>query len=69
MSERGKGALRWLVGHAVELAHAGLSVIALREATAKLALSCAERARQCLSEWLDQISGAVATTGQVAAIV
>ena len=49
---------RWLVGHAVELAHAGLSVIALREATAKLAPSCQERARQCLDEWLDQIAGA-----------
>ena len=48
---------RWLVGHAVELAHAGLSVVALRDATAKLAPLCTERARQCLGEWLDQIEG------------
>ena len=60
---------RWLVGHAVELAHAGLSVVALREATAKLASSCTERARQCFSEWLDQVGGAEATTERVAAIV
>ena len=58
---------RWLVGHAVELTHAGLSVVALREATARLAPSCTERARQCFAEWLDQISGAEATTETVAA--
>ncbi len=52
---------RWLVGHAVEIAHAGLSVIALRDATARLAASCTERARQCFNEWLDQI-GATETT-------
>jgi GMP synthase (glutamine-hydrolysing) len=58
---------RWLVGHAVELAHADLSVIALREATARLAPSCTEHARHCFSEWLDQIGGAEATAARVAA--
>ncbi len=59
---------RWLVGHAVELAHAGLSVIALREATAKLAPSCTERARQCFTEWLDQLDDAATAPARGSAI-
>lgn len=51
---------RWLVGHAVEIACAGLSVVALREATAKLAPSCTERARQCFTEWLDRLDAETA---------
>ena len=58
---------RWLVGHAVEITHAGLSVIALREATARLAPTCTERARQCFSDWLDQISAAETTPAFAAA--
>jgi GMP synthase (glutamine-hydrolysing) len=45
---------RWLVGHAVEIAHAGLSVTSLRAETAKYAAACAEHARQCLDAWLEQ---------------
>jgi GMP synthase (glutamine-hydrolysing) len=45
---------RWLVGHAVEIAQAGLSVPALRADTALYAPACAESARSCLSLWLDQ---------------
>jgi GMP synthase (glutamine-hydrolysing) len=58
---------RWLVGHAVEIAHAGLSVVALREATAKLAPSCTERARQCFMEWLDQLDGAATAPARASA--
>ncbi len=45
---------RWFVGHAVEIAHAGLSVASLRAETAKYAAACAAPARQCLDQWLDQ---------------
>jgi GMP synthase (glutamine-hydrolysing) len=45
----------WLVGHAAEIAGAGLSVTSLRADTAELAPACAAQARLFLLEWLDQI--------------
>jgi hypothetical protein len=44
-----------------------LSVVALREATAKLAPSCTERARQCFMEWLDQLDGAATAPARASA--
>lgn len=51
---------RWLVGHAAEIAGAGLSVTALRAETAALAPGCAERARLFLLDWLEQIGSSTA---------
>ena len=45
---------RWLIGHTLEIGHAGLSVTTLRNETLKHAAACAEPARQCLYRWLDQ---------------
>jgi GMP synthase (glutamine-hydrolysing) len=59
---------RWLVGHATELAHAGLSVVALREVTARLAPSCTERARQCFTEWLEQLEDSATAPARASAI-
>ena len=50
-----RGLERWFIGHAGEIAHTpGLSVPALRAATARHAVAAEERGRQCLSAWLDQ---------------
>lgn len=51
----GRNFAHWLVGHAAEIAGAGLSVASLRADTAELAPACAARARLFLLEWLDQI--------------
>jgi GMP synthase (glutamine-hydrolysing) len=50
-----KGFERWLIGHAVEIAAAGLSVPALRADTARFAEAAAARGRACLAEWLRQL--------------
>lgn len=44
---------RWLIGHAVEIANAGLSVNALREECKRHAAMSAQQGRYCLGEWLD----------------
>lgn len=46
---------RWLIGHAVEIAGAGLSVPKLRAYTESFADAAAARGRACLSEWLGQL--------------
>lgn len=43
---------RWLIGHAVEIAAAGLSVATLRADTDRLAAYAAARGRACLADWL-----------------
>ena len=43
---------RWLVGHAVELAGAGLSPAFLRRETQQFAPAAAERGRRVIAEWL-----------------
>ena len=43
---------RWLIGHAVEIAAAGLSVAALRADNARFAAEAAEQGRRCFDEWL-----------------
>jgi GMP synthase (glutamine-hydrolysing) len=48
----GYGFEHWLVGHAVELAAAGVSPTALRRDTERLAPASAARGEACLSEWL-----------------
>ena len=48
----GHGFEHWLVGHAVELAAAGVSPTALRRDTERLAPASAARGEACLSEWL-----------------
>jgi GMP synthase (glutamine-hydrolysing) len=48
----GHGFERWLVGHAVELAAAGVSPAALRRDTERFAPQAALRGEACLSEWL-----------------
>lgn len=45
----------WLVGHAAELAQAGLNVPALREETKRHAPALRGRARLCLETWLDPL--------------
>lgn len=50
-----RGLERWFIGHAGEIAHTpGLSVPALRTATARHAAAAEARGRQCLTAWLDQ---------------
>ena len=44
---------RWLLGHAVEIAAAGLSVAALRADTARFSAEAAARGQRCLGEWLE----------------
>ena len=46
---------RWLVGHAIELAGANVSVTGLRADTKAFGAACAAKARQCLSDWLEGI--------------
>ena len=48
----GHGFEHWLVGHAVELAAAGVSPAALRCDSERLAPASAARGEACLSEWL-----------------
>ncbi|MDX2235383.1 MAG: glutamine amidotransferase [Hyphomonadaceae bacterium] len=50
----GPGFERWLVGHAVELAQAGVDVGALRTAMQTHAAGLAAKAEQVLGLWLDQ---------------
>lgn len=45
----------WFVGHAAELAQAGLNVPELRNETARRAPALRERARACLEAWLDPL--------------
>lgn len=50
------GLERWFIGHACEIAGtSGLSVPALRAATADYAASAEARGQQCLTAWLDQL--------------
>jgi GMP synthase (glutamine-hydrolysing) len=50
-----RGLERWFIGHAGEIAHTlGLSVPALRAATARHAARAEARGRQCLTDWLDR---------------
>jgi GMP synthase (glutamine-hydrolysing) len=54
-AEVGKDALeRWYIGHACELAAAGISVAALRADSERLADPLAARALACFNAWLDQ---------------
>jgi len=46
---------RWLIGHAVEIAGAGLSVAGLRADAARFANAAAERGRASLADWLRQV--------------
>jgi GMP synthase (glutamine-hydrolysing) len=43
---------RWLVGHAGELAHAGVSPTALREATLQFGPALEVQGRKCFEQWL-----------------
>jgi GMP synthase (glutamine-hydrolysing) len=47
---------RWLVGHACELALAGIPPPALREATAKYGPALEVQGRKCLEQWLVETS-------------
>lgn len=50
-----RGLERWFIGHASEIAQTpGLSVTALRAATARHAVAAEQRGRQCLTDWLNQ---------------
>jgi len=46
---------RWLIGHAVEITGAGLSVAGLRADAARFANAAAQRGRACLADWLRQV--------------
>ncbi len=46
---------RWLIGHACEIAAAGISVPGLREATARLGPVLENQGAKCFSEWLVKI--------------
>jgi GMP synthase (glutamine-hydrolysing) len=48
----GQGFERWLIGHAAELASAGLSPAVLRRETQQFAPAAAERGRRVIAEWL-----------------
>ncbi len=55
--ETGHAALEsWFVGHAVEIAGAGLSVEALRADSARLAPACNAAGRTALAAWLDGLT-------------
>ncbi len=55
--ETGQAALEsWFVGHAVELAAAGLSVAALRADGARFAPACNAAGREVLAAWLDSLA-------------
>ena len=45
----------WLIGHAVEIAGAGLSPVQLRADTQRLAGAASQRGQKCLAEWLSQL--------------
>ena len=49
---RAKFIERWLVGHACELAQAGIAPAALREATARLGPALEVQGRKCFEAWL-----------------
>jgi GMP synthase (glutamine-hydrolysing) len=51
---RAKFIERWLVGHANELAHAGIPPTALREATAQFGPALEVQGRRCFEAWLAQ---------------
>ena len=46
----------WFVGHAVEIAGAGLSLAKLREDSARLAGACNAAGNACFATWLDGLS-------------
>jgi GMP synthase (glutamine-hydrolysing) len=48
----GAGFERWLIGHAAEIAQAGLSPRALRADTQRFAAEAGARGRRCLRDWL-----------------
>jgi GMP synthase (glutamine-hydrolysing) len=50
------GLERWLIGHAVELAAAGIDPRILREDAARVGPSLREAARSTLAEWLDRLT-------------
>lgn len=51
----GTGFERWLIGHTLELAHAGKDVPQLRAECEALAIGLQSRAEACLARWLDQL--------------
>jgi GMP synthase (glutamine-hydrolysing) len=57
----------WLIGHAVELAHAGVDVNALRAETALHGPRLAQQASQMFGEWLDAVDSASTTATVTAA--
>lgn len=46
---------QWFIGHAVEIAAAGISVTSLRADSARYARQLETQARKCFTEWLDEI--------------
>ncbi len=50
----GPGFERWLIGHTLELAHAGIDVPALRAENKRLGEGLRRRAEECLARWLQQ---------------
>ena len=46
----------WLIGHAFELAHAGVSVSELRARTAAVSAAAAAAGRAMLADWLDRLT-------------
>ena len=51
----GTGFERWLIGHAAEIAGAGLSPEALRQETGRYGPASAERGRRMIAGWLDRL--------------
>ena len=49
---RGESIERWLIGHACELAHAGVRPSALREAASKYGPAVEVQGRNCFEQWL-----------------
>ena len=49
----GRGFERWLIGHAGEIAGAGLSPVDLRKTCQTHAAAAAARGRQMLNDWID----------------
>ncbi|NBC34517.1 MAG: glutamine amidotransferase [Alphaproteobacteria bacterium] len=54
----GTGFERWLIGHAVELAAAGIEVPRLRAEAADLAPALADKAQRTITTWLDRLPAA-----------
>ena len=52
---RAKFIERWLVGHACELAHAGVRPPELREATARFGPTLEAQGRKCFEQWLAEM--------------